>query len=111
MQRKVNEQTIDVKTGKRKQKVNPLKYNIGDLVLTDCNVTGSNYGTASKPKFPLMELWTTVLLPELDLLVKLGGPCEGEVVVHQETTPALTSTRPTKLGSSSRNSLINVAGS
>ncbi len=44
-----------------------------DLVLTDCNVTGStsNYGTASKPKFPLMELWTSVLLPELDDLVKV----------------------------------------
>ena len=84
MQRKVNEQTIDAETGKRKQKGNPLKYNRGDLVLTDCNVTGSNYGTASQPKFPLMELWKTVLLPELDLLVKPGGPCEGAVVVHQE---------------------------
>ena len=75
MQRKVNEQTVDAATGKRKQKGNPLKYNRGDLVLTDCNVTGSNYGTASKPKFPLIELWTTVLLPELDALVKPGGPC------------------------------------
>ena len=55
MQRKVNEQTIDPETGKRKQKGNPLKYNRGDLVLTDCNVTGSNYGTASKPKFPLFD--------------------------------------------------------
>jgi hypothetical protein len=31
-----------------------------------------------------MELWMTVLLPELDALVKPGGPCEGAVVVHQE---------------------------
>jgi hypothetical protein len=75
MQRKVNEQTIDPETGKRKQKGNPLKYNRGDLVLTDCNMTGSNYGTASKPKFPLTELWMTVLLPELEALVKPGGPC------------------------------------
>jgi hypothetical protein len=26
----------------------------------------------------------TVLLPELDALVRTGGPCEGAVVVHQE---------------------------
>jgi hypothetical protein len=41
----------------------------------DDNVTGFTYGTASKPKFPLMEVWTTVLFPELDALVKPGGPC------------------------------------
>ncbi len=63
MQRKVREQTLNVETGKHTSKGNPLKFKRGDLVLTDCNVTGSNYGTASKPKFPLMELWTTVLLP------------------------------------------------
>ncbi len=50
----------------------------------DCNVTGFNYGTATKPKFPLMELRTTVLLPELEALVKVGGPCEDAAVVHQE---------------------------
>ena len=78
------QQTIDATTGKRTSKGNPVKFNRGDLVLTDCNVTGSNYGTATKPKFPLMELWNTVLLPELDALVKEGGPCAGAVVVHQE---------------------------
>ncbi len=60
MQRKVNEQTVNAESRKRKQKGSPLKYNRGDLVLTDCNVTGSNYGTASKPKLLLVELWTTV---------------------------------------------------
>ena len=84
MQRKVHEQTVNVETGKRTSKGHQLKFKRGDLVLTDCNVTGSNYGTAAKPKFPLMELWTTVLLPELDALVKPGGPCGGAVVVHQE---------------------------
>ena len=48
-----------------------MKFNRGDLVMTDCNVTGSNYGTATKPKFPLLELWTTVLLPELEALVNV----------------------------------------
>jgi hypothetical protein len=31
-----------------------------------------------------LELWTTVLLPELDAMVRPGGPCEGAEVVHQE---------------------------
>ena len=84
VQRKVREQTLDAATGKRFSKGNAVKFNRGDLVLTDCNVTGSNYGTATKPKFPLMELWATVLFPELDALVKVGGPCEGAIVVHQE---------------------------
>ncbi len=84
MQRKVLQQTIDEETGKRTSKGNPVKYNRGDLVLTDCNVTGSDNGTVTKPKFPLMELWRTVLLPELDALVNKGGPCAGALVVHQE---------------------------
>ena len=82
--RKVHEQTLNVQTGKRSSKGNAVKFNRGDLVLMNCNVTGSNYGTATKPKFPLLELWTIVLLPELEALVKPGGPCEGAIVVHQE---------------------------
>ncbi len=31
-----------------------------------------------------MELWMTVLLPELNALIKPHGPCEGALVVHQE---------------------------
>ena len=84
VQRQTRQQTVDVTTGKRSSKGNPVKFNRGDLVITDCNVTGSNYGTASNPKFPLMELWSTVLLPALDALVKPGGPCDGAIVVHQE---------------------------
>jgi len=84
MQRRVSEQTMDAVTGKRVSKGNPVKYNRGDLVLTDCNVTGSNYGTPTKPKFPLMALWQNVLLPEIDALVAEGGPCAGAIVVHQE---------------------------
>ena len=84
MQRRVSEQSVDAVTGKRVSKGNPVKYNRGDLVLTDCNVTGSNYGTPTKPKFPLMALWHNVLLPEMDALVDEGGPCAGAIVVHQE---------------------------
>jgi hypothetical protein len=74
----------DVQTGKRSSKGNALKFNRGDLVLTDRNVTCSNYGIATKPKFPLLELW-----PELETLVKSGGPCEGAILVHQEDTVGL----------------------
>jgi hypothetical protein len=84
VQRKINEQTLDVQTGKRSSKGNAVKLNRVNLILTDCNVTGSNYGTSTKHKFPLHELWTTVLLPDLEALVKLGGPCEAAIVVHQE---------------------------
>ncbi len=46
-----------------------------------------------------MELWTTVLLPELDALVRSGGLCEGAVVVHQEdnTGPHIDKTYKTWL--------------
>jgi hypothetical protein len=84
VQRQSRQQTVDVTTGKRSSKGNPVKFNRGDLVITDCNVTESNYGTASKPKFTLMELWSTVLLPALDALVKPGGSCDGAIVVHRE---------------------------
>jgi hypothetical protein len=49
MQRKVNEQTLDVQTGKRSSRGNAVTFKSGNFVLTDCNVTGSNYGTATKP--------------------------------------------------------------
>ncbi len=84
MKRKVNEQSVDADTGRRTSKGNAVKYNRGDLILVDCNVTGSTYGTPSVPKFPLIQLWTTCLLPELEALVAPGGRCEGAVVVHQE---------------------------
>ncbi len=42
MQRKVHEQTVNAETGKRSSKGNPVKFKRGDLVLTDCNVTGSS---------------------------------------------------------------------
>jgi hypothetical protein len=56
----------------------------GDCLLTDCNVTGTDPGTADKPKFALRPLWEFGLLPSLDALVSVGGQCEGAVVVHQE---------------------------
>ncbi len=91
---KVNEQTLDVQTGKRSSKGNSVKFNRGDLVLTDCNVTCSNYGTTTKPKFPLLELWTTVLLPELEALAKPGGPCEGAIVVLESSVVRPLQQRP-----------------
>jgi hypothetical protein len=56
----------------------------GDLRRVDANVTGSNKGTPSDPKFPLVQLWEVVLLPALDSLVAWDEPCAGATVVHQE---------------------------
>ena len=102
---------MDAVTGKRVSKGNPVKYNRGDLVLTDCNITGSNYGTPTKPKFPLMALRQNVLLPEMDALVDEGGPCAGAIVVHQEkrTTPDPALIKRIRIGYKA--SLIGVAGS
>lgn len=56
----------------------------GDMILTDCNVTGTNTGTPDKPKFALRLLWEHCLFPSLDAVVAVGGKCEGAIVVHQE---------------------------
>ena len=62
----------------------PNKTNKGECILTDCNVTGTDVGTPDKPKFALRPLWEHSLLPSLDELVAVGGPCAGAIVVHQE---------------------------
>ena len=59
-------------------------YNKGDVIAADCNVTGTDVGTPSKPKFPLKSLWEYILIPALEALVAPGGRCEGAIVVHQE---------------------------
>ena len=61
-----------------------INYNKGDVIPTDCNVTGTDVGTPAKPKFALKCLWEHVLIPALETLVAPGGKCEGAVVVHQE---------------------------
>ena len=61
-----------------------LAVHKGDLLLTDCNVTGTDVGTPDKPKFALRTLWEYGLLPQFDALVGPGGKCEGATVVHQE---------------------------
>ena len=60
------------------------RVNKGECILTDCNVTGTDVGTPDKPKFALRPLWEHSLLPSLDELVAVGGPCAGAIVVHQE---------------------------
>jgi hypothetical protein len=60
------------------------QHNKGDVIAADCNVTGTDCGTPSKPKFPLKALWEHVLIPALEALVAPGGRCSGATVVHQE---------------------------
>jgi hypothetical protein len=61
-----------------------ITYDEGDVIAADCNVTGTDRGTPSKPKFPLKSLWEHVLIPSLESLVAPGGRCAGATVVHQE---------------------------
>jgi hypothetical protein len=86
VQRTINETKTDPLTGKITSKGNrqdPVKNNVvGDVVLVDCNVKGSDNGTPSDPKFALQTLWEHVILPVYDALTAVGGPAEGATVVH-----------------------------
>jgi hypothetical protein len=84
VQRTTNETKKDPVTGKITRKGNPIKHKVGDMVLVDCNVKGSDNGTPSDPKFALRTLWEHVILPAYDSLTAVGGPAEGATVVHQE---------------------------
>jgi hypothetical protein len=59
-------------------------YAKGDVITTDCNVTGTDIGTPSKPNYALKDLWEHILIPALERLVAPGGRCAGAMVVHQE---------------------------
>ncbi len=59
-------------------------YKKGDVIATDCNVTGTGIGTPTKPKYALKNLWEHILIPALELLVAPGGRCAGAMVVHEE---------------------------
>ena len=78
------EVTKNKETGRNESKNNAVKNKKGDLVLIDCNVTGTDTGTPSNPKFALKGLWEDCLLPQLDALVAVNGPCAGAIVCHQE---------------------------
>jgi hypothetical protein len=64
---------------------NAIKHAKGIPYLVDCNVTGSNPGTPTKPCFPLKALWEHYLIPSVfEQLVATGGPCAGAFVILQE---------------------------
>ena len=50
----------------------------------DANVTGSNEGTSTKPKFALKNLWKHRLLPMIDHLASPGQRYHGVKVVLQQ---------------------------
>ena len=70
--------------GKLVFKGNAVKNTKGVPYLVDCAVTGTDVGTATKPRFPLKRLCEYTLIPAIALLVDEGGPCEGAVVVIQQ---------------------------
>jgi hypothetical protein len=57
VQRTINETKKDSVIGKITRKGNPVKNKVGDMVLVDCNVKGSDNGTPSDPKIALRTLW------------------------------------------------------
>ena len=63
---------------------NAIKHPKGVPYLVDCNVTGSNPGTATVPCFPLKLLWENSLMPAIKAMVASTGPCAGAQVVYQE---------------------------
>ena len=70
--------------GRIKFKGNPIKRRKGIPYKVDCNVTGSDRGTPTAPKFALKDLWEYTLIPSIEKLVAEGGPCEGATVIFQE---------------------------
>jgi len=80
----VRHSSKDPETGKTTYRGNPIKHHRGVPYLVDCNVTGSDQGTATDPKFSLKHLWEHALLASLDALTAEGAPANGAIVVFQE---------------------------
>ena len=81
--RNTYESSRDV-NGRIRFKGNPIKRRKGIPYKVDCNVTGSDRGTPTAPKFALKDLWEYTLIPSIEKLVAEGGPCEGANVIFQE---------------------------
>mmetsp|Transcript_26045 Transcript_26045/g.26462 ORF Transcript_26045/g.26462 Transcript_26045/m.26462 type:complete len:396 (-) Transcript_26045:7-1194(-) len=55
----------------------------GDVYLVDCNVTGSDEGTSSAPKFSLLSVFRDHIFPKVETLVGPGGQYKGYLPVIQ----------------------------
>ena len=55
----------------------------GDVYFVDCNVTGSNEGTAKDPKFSLLQYFKHAVFPEIESLTSVGGTWYGYTPVIQ----------------------------
>jgi hypothetical protein len=62
-----------------------INKNLNIVIPTDCNVTGTDIETPSKPKYALKNLWEHVLIPALETLVAPGGRCEGAMVIYRQS--------------------------
>jgi hypothetical protein len=61
----------------------PLVRKKGEAYMVDCNVTGSGTGTASEPKYALMDLFKSTIFPAVAQLVGPGGLYEGYLPIFQ----------------------------
>jgi hypothetical protein len=80
--KQVRESRIDEATGGRKFDGKVVREK-GAPYFVDCNVTGSDEGTASSPKFALMGLFKGTIFPMVSKLVGPGGRYEGYIPVFQ----------------------------
>jgi hypothetical protein len=74
----------DPASGKLTYKGNAIKHTKGQPYLVDCSVTGSDVGSATKPCFPLLNLWKYTLVPAIAQLLAPGAPCFGAQVIVQQ---------------------------
>ena len=74
----------DPASGKLIFKGNAIKHTKGEPYLVDCSVTGSDVGSATKPCFPLLNLWKYTLVPAIAQLLAPGAPCYGAQVIVQQ---------------------------
>jgi len=61
----------------------PPKYKKGEARIVDCNVTGSNAGTAGNPSFDLLSVFKFHIFPLVEQLVGPNGQYAGYKVVIQ----------------------------
>ncbi len=80
-QRDIYFSSKDPVTGRIVFKGNKIKHAEGNPYLVDCNVMGSNVGTAYSPNFPLISSIKVMIAP--------NGPYVGVTVVFQEDSAGL----------------------
>ena len=59
----------------------PILRRNGDVVVVDCELTGSSTGTSDRPKFSLLNLFRECVVEQVAIIVGEGGPFEGHTPI------------------------------